>query len=208
MASAEGSTTTGTVTARARSAERMTAPARRRNPATSSQPLTPKPVKARKLTRLTWPPSTAGGAVVVVEAVVALVTAGAVEVVVFATVVDVGGVVVVVGVDCAEHGVTDGAVNAGGVRNDGWSKSKNSSMGSAAASRAVSAGRPKRFSMKRRIDVWSCTTCETKWALAKGDTTSAGTRTPRWSKAATVSVAVSIGGMLSGGTAGGGATWS
>ena len=54
---------------------------------------------------------------------------------------------------------------AGDAANVALVKSKNSVMLSAAASRAVSVGRPKSSSMKRRIDVWSRATWETKLAL-------------------------------------------
>ena len=54
-----------------------------------------------------------------------------------------------------------GAEKLGGVRNGAVGKLKNSSIGLAAASRAVSDGRLNRVSMNFVIEVWSCTTCDT-----------------------------------------------
>ena len=54
-------------------------------------------------------------------------------------------------------------LSVGGDLKAGVLKSKNSSIGLAAESRLVSALRPKRSSMKARIEVWSLTTWETKW---------------------------------------------
>ena len=49
----------------------------------------------------------------------------------------------------------------GGVMNGGVLKSNISIGGAAFASRAVIAGSPKRVSMNRAIDEWSCTRCDT-----------------------------------------------
>src|SRR5262249_14907315 len=55
---------------------------------------------------------------------------------------------------------------AGGVAFGGCSKSNRSNGASALASRWVSAGMTKRASMKRTIEVWSYTRCETYFFLA------------------------------------------
>ena len=73
---------------------------------------------------------------------------------------------------------TGGVMSEGGVVNAGLLKSKNSSIGSASADRFVRLGSPKRVSMKCRMEVWSCTLCETKCCFANGETTATGTRKP------------------------------
>ena len=54
----------------------------------------------------------------------------------------------------------------GGFNNAGDEKSNISNIGSEFASRAVNAGKLKRASTKRTIEVWLCTTCETKCGRA------------------------------------------
>src|SRR5450432_1236867 len=93
------------------------------------------------------------------------------------------------------------AGNGGGVRKvGGLMKSKNSVISSAAASRAVSGGRPKRVSINLRRDVVSRFTWETKCGFTHGDTTISGTRNPLRVKSPGRSFGPSCGGFASGGT--------
>src|SRR6185369_6373316 len=71
-------------------------------------------------------------------------------------------------------GSTTAVGRLGGVAKVAVLKSKNSSIGSAAASRLVSDGNPNRVSTNLRIDVWSCTTCDTELAFEYGETTTTG----------------------------------
>jgi hypothetical protein len=91
---------------------------------------------------------------------------------------------------------------AGGVIHAGLLKSKNSVMSSAAASRAVNAGSPKRASTSFSTDTVVRGVCETKFFLAHGDTTITGVRNPLNVKVSylPLSVAVKFGGVASGGT--------
>lgn len=86
-------------------------------------------------------------AVVLVVELVLLEPVGAVVLVVDEVVVEV------VDIGVSSQLRTGGAENDGGVTKAGFAKSKNSSIGSAEASRAVSDGRPNRSSMNRMIDV-------------------------------------------------------
>ena len=100
-------------------------------------------------------------------------------------------------------GSAGGSPKAGALR-----RSRLSSRLLALASRYVRAGRFHFVSMSLRIDVWSCTTCDTYAGRARGDTITAGTRKPYRSYAPGRSVGDSSGVMSSGGIAAGGGTWS
>src|SRR5262245_7821464 len=72
-------------------------------------------------------------------------------------------------------------------------KSNRSVRSAAPASRAVRCWPGvKRFSMSRRSEVWSLTTCDTYCGLAKGETAMSGMRKPSWVKSAGSSFASSI----------------